>query len=123
MSGRVIRSKARRSNTPETGRLRLASRPLMRLAVLLGMFAGIGCAQVTPEKELAMGLRLVADLESRQEMVSEPAVTRFLDGVVRALTRGEQTRIPLQLRVVTTADNVASALPGGFLLLSSGALG
>jgi predicted Zn-dependent protease len=79
-------------------------------------------SQISPEKEIALGQRLAAEIDSKQKMIEDAGVIKYVEGVLKNLSRDESLRLPLKLKVIDNSDLVASALPGGFLLLSSGAI-
>src|SRR6266404_5706724 len=59
------------------------------------------------------------NLESRVKPLADPDVTALVDRLQKTLSQG---RVPARLKILDTTEPVASALPGSFLLLSSGAI-
>jgi len=94
----------------------------LRDIVLYMLFAGAAFPQVSTEKEMLLGQQLAAEIDSEQTMITDAEVTGFVDRVLKTLSRNESLRLPLKLRIIDNSELVASALPGGFLVLSSGAI-
>jgi predicted Zn-dependent protease len=95
---------------------------LLREAFLFTLIGNIAFPQVSPEKETALGQRLAAQIDSKNQVITEGEVTGFLDRVLKRLSAGGALRLPLKLKVVDDSEPIASALPGGYLVLSSGAI-
>ena len=74
------------------------------------------------EKETAIGQRLAAEIDSKNQVVTDPEVTGLLDRVLKRLSASEALRLPLKLKVVYNSERIASAFPGGYLVLSLGAI-
>lgn len=89
---------------------------------LSALLVSTAYSQVSQEKEIALGQRLLAEIDSKQRMIDDVGVIVYVEGVLNDLSRDESLRLPLKLRVIDNSDLVASALPGGFLILSSGAI-
>lgn len=87
---------------------------------VFALVAGHGYAQVP--KEIALGRQITAEFDARHNMVTDAQVIDFVQSVLKNLSRDEFLRLPLTLRVVEDSEAVASALPGGTVLLSSGAI-
>jgi predicted Zn-dependent protease len=85
-------------------------------------FCVVACGQISREKEVALGQTAFRDLVSRERVLTDPAVGAFADGVVRKVSSGRAVRVSPHVTVFDTAELVASALPGGHLLVSSGAI-
>ena len=94
----------------------------MRPLVLLCVFASCAAAQGEAEKELAVGRQMFSDISSREKIITDPVVTGFADGILKRLSSGDSVPIRVQIGIVDRAELVASALPGGHLLISSGAI-
>ena len=94
----------------------------LREIVLTALFAGAAYAQVPREQEMMLGQRMAAEIDSTQRMITDGDVIGVVERVLRTLSRNESLRLPLKLRVFDNPELVASALPGGILVLSSGAI-
>lgn len=92
--------------------------------MLVGLIAGAAHSQISREieKETALGRHMAAEIDSRQKRITDAEVTGVVQRVLETLSRDESPRLPLELRVIDNSELVASALPGGFLVLSSGAI-
>src|SRR5690349_2430080 len=93
-----------------------------RDAILLALLANIAFSHVSAEKEIAIGQSLAAEIDSKNQVVTDPEVTGLLDRVLKRLSASEALRLPLKLKVVYNSEPIASALPGGYLVLSLGAI-
>src|ERR1700724_1556528 len=78
-------------------------------------------SQTSPEKEIALGQHMAAEIESNHRAIADAEVIGYADSVLNNLSRNESLRLPLKVRVIDNSDLIA-ALPGGFLILSSGAI-
>ena len=79
-------------------------------------------SQNLTEKEAVMGNGFAAHLDSRVKPLADPDTTALVERVLKAVSHGQALRVPVRLKILDTAEPVASALPGGFLLLSPGAI-
>jgi predicted Zn-dependent protease len=93
-------------------------RPLLVLALA----TAAAFSQNLTEKEAVMGAGLAADLDSRVKPLADPEVAALADRVLKAVSNDQALRVPVRLKILDTTEPVASALPGGFLLLSTGAI-
>ncbi len=96
---------------------------------LRGSFALIFVVTAVPaqnsysvEKEVALGKALAAELDRQYKPLEDPIVTEYLNQLGQTLTRGRPLPLPLSIKVLGTADAIANALPGGYLIFSSGFL-
>jgi predicted Zn-dependent protease len=95
----------------------------MQYLLILAAISGSGFAQMSIEKETSLGRQMVLEMESRQRMIDDTRVLAFTDQLLKKLSHGESLRVPLQLKVIDNAEiAVASVLPGGVILISSGAI-
>jgi hypothetical protein len=90
--------------------------------LLLALATAAAFSQNLIEKEVVMGNGLAANLDSRVKPLTDPDVTALVDRVLKTLSNGQALRVPVRLKILDTTEPVASSLPGGFLLLSSGAI-
>ena len=93
-----------------------------RTFMVLALATTAAFSQNLTEKEAVMGAGLAANLDSRVKPLANPEVTALVGRVLRVASNGQALRVPVRLKILDTAEPVASALPGGFLLLSSGAI-
>jgi predicted Zn-dependent protease len=95
-----------------------------RILFLLALAVGAGSAQ-TPaeiEKEIALGKHLAAELDRRAAPLNDPGTTALLRRILQTLAANSALRLPVQLKLLASDEAIASALPGGWLLFSSGAM-
>jgi len=71
---------------------------------------------------IPLGNGFAAHLDSRIKPLADPDATALVERVLKAVSHRQALRVPIRLRILDTAEPVASALPGGFLLLSPGAI-
>jgi predicted Zn-dependent protease len=93
-----------------------------RILILLALATVAAFSQNPAEKEAVMGNGLAADLDSRVKPLADPEVAALVERVLKAVSNGQALRMPVRLKILDTSEPVASALPGGFLLLSPGAI-
>jgi beta-barrel assembly-enhancing protease len=93
-----------------------------RSAALAIIATATALAQIPVTKEQVIGRQLVADAAAPWPAITSSDVTLYLARLIANLTPPEGLRVPLQLRVVSNPDPIASMFPGGYLLLSSGAV-
>jgi predicted Zn-dependent protease len=94
----------------------------MRCIVLFTLVASACSAQVSAQRELLLGEQMAATIDSQHPMVTDAEVIAFVRRVMGTLSRNESLRLPIKLRIIDQAELIASALPGGQLVLSSGAI-
>src|SRR6185295_11273126 len=94
----------------------------LKYIVLAVLVTNAALAQISREKEIALGQQVSKLIESKSRLISDDRVTGFVDQVLNKLSRNASLRLPLQVRVLDTPEPIASGLVGGFLLLSSGAI-
>lgn len=73
----------------------------------------------SPEKEQALGRQLLADIESRSPALNDAVISAYFDRLGDRLTPFASLPYPLVLRVLDGNDDIVSALPGGYVLISS----
>jgi predicted Zn-dependent protease len=95
----------------------------MRYLLILAWISGSAFAQMSIEKEVSLGRQMVLEMEAHQRMIDDTQVLALADRLVKKLVSGESLRVPLELKVIDNPEiTVASTLPGGVLLISSGAV-
>src|ERR1700704_3271451 len=90
--------------------------------LVLALATAAAFSQNLTEKEALLGNGFAAHLDSRVKPLADPDVTALVDRVLKAVSHGQALRVPVRLKFLAPAEPVASALPGGFLLLSPGAI-
>jgi predicted Zn-dependent protease len=95
---------------------------MTRSLIVLALATAAAFSQNLTDKEAVMGAEFAANLDSRVKPLVDPAATALVDRILKAVSQGQALRVPVRLKILDTTEPVASALPGGFLLLSSGAI-
>lgn len=91
--------------------------------LLIVAIPGFLFAQMSSEKEVSLGHRMAVEMETHQKMIGDAEVQAFADRVLNKLSRRMALRVPLEVKVIDRADiDVASTMPGGILLVSTGAI-
>jgi predicted Zn-dependent protease len=91
---------------------------MLRCGLILLTGASFALGQLSPDREIRMGREMAA----RQSFLPDPEVVTFFESVAQKLASKESLRVPMRLGVVSTERGVASALPGGYVLISAGAI-
>ncbi len=95
----------------------------MRFLLILLSISRPAFGQMLIEKEVSLGRQMALEIESHQKIIHNAEVLAFTDGLLKKLAGGESLRVPVALRVIDNPDvMVASTLPGGIILISSGAI-
>ncbi|MFQ5842112.1 MAG: M48 family metalloprotease [Thermodesulfobacteriota bacterium] len=90
-------------------------------ATMLSSNAPSAYASLSVEKEKEMGRRLVLQIEKKLDLIRDPTVQQYVDGVGNRIL-SEIGRAPYDFRfyVVESPDANAFAIPGGHIFLASG---
>ena len=67
-----------------------------------------------------MGERIAAHIQERSQMLDDPALSAFVERIAGSLVDGLDE--PVTVKLIDSEEKKAYALPGGFLLVSSGLL-
>ncbi len=94
----------------------------MFLTLVAGAALAQDLAQLSTKREVMLGDEMAATIKSKQPMVTDPEVIAFIDRVLSTLSDKERLRLPIEISLIDNSDLIASALPGGHLVLSSGAI-
>jgi predicted Zn-dependent protease len=66
------------------------------------------------------GTRLAAEIEKKQRVIDEPAITEYLNGLEQTIINGSGLRGCFVVKLLEDTDANAFSLPGGFLYVTSG---
>jgi len=85
----------------------------------------IGCNRgfgnwYTLEHQIAMGKSLSEQVESTSKLITDPAVSEYINRIGQNLVRNSDSQVPFTIKVVDSDDINAFALPGGFFYVDSG---
>ena len=72
------------------------------------------------EKQIDMGRQYAQQVESSTKLVTDPAITEYINRIGQNLVRNSDAQVPFTIKVVDTDDVNAFALPGGFFYVDSG---
>lgn len=74
------------------------------------------------ERERAMGKELAEDVDLQSRMVSDPAITEYVNRIAQTLVRNSDAQVPFTVKVVDEDEINAFALPGGYFYVNTGLL-
>jgi predicted Zn-dependent protease len=77
-------------------------------------------ARMSPERELALGRSLAVELEQRATLLNDPRVVEYVNRVGQNIARNSDSKFPITIKVLDSAEVNASAFPGGFLYVTTG---
>ncbi len=90
-------------------------------ATILSSNSPSAYASLSVEKEKEMGRRLVLQIEKKLDLIRDPTVQRYVDGMgKRILSEIGGTPYDFRFYVVKSPDPNAFAIPGGHIFLASG---
>lgn len=72
------------------------------------------------EKQIAMGREYSQQVEATSKLITDPAITEYINRVGQNLVRNSDALVPFTIKVLDTDDVNAFALPGGFFYVDSG---
>jgi beta-barrel assembly-enhancing protease len=76
---------------------------------------------LSDEEEIALGQKFAAKLESEVQIVYNPIVDRYLNGIVQNLAKvSQRPNLPYRVKLVNTMTINASSIPGGNIYLYRG---
>jgi predicted Zn-dependent protease len=71
--------------------------------------------------EIALGRKFAAQIESEAEIVSNPLIGHYLDGIISALAaKSQRPNLPYSVKLINSHEPNAFSIPGGFLYLNRG---
>jgi predicted Zn-dependent protease len=75
------------------------------------------------DKEIAMGRQLAAEVERQVKLVDDPTINEYVNRVGQnILHNSDAMNIPVTFKIVEATDLDASAFPGGFVYVPTGAI-
>jgi len=72
------------------------------------------------EREIALGHDLARQVEQSSKLVTDPAITEYINRIGQNLVRNSDSRVPFTIKVLDNGEVNAFALPGGFFYVDSG---
>ena len=94
---------------------------MRRVPFLVASLALVAFTQpaYSPDRELALGKQLAAEIERNAAVINDPAITGYVDRTTRKLAATAQLRTPLTVKVISGPNLYTITLPGGFLDIST----
>ncbi len=81
---------------------------------------GTGLNFYSIEREIALGRDLARQVEESSRLVTDPAITEYVNRIGQNLVRNSDSRVPFTIKVLDNGEVNAFALPGGFFYVDSG---
>ena len=81
---------------------------------------GSGLDFFSLEREQALGKELSGEVESGAHLISDPAITEYVNRVGQNLVRNSDAKVPFVIKVIDSDEVNAFALPGGYFYVNSG---
>src|ERR1022692_444297 len=72
------------------------------------------------EKEIALGKGLAQEVERQSKIIDDPVVAEYVNRLGQNLVRNSDAKVPFTIKVISTDEINAFALPGGFFFVNSG---
>ena len=72
------------------------------------------------EKEIAFGKQMAQEVERQSKIIDDPIVAEYVNRLGQNLVRNSDAKVPFTIKVVSTDEVNAFALPGGFFFVNSG---
>src|ERR1043165_8689317 len=72
------------------------------------------------DKEIALGKQLAQEVERQAKIIDDPIVAEYVSRLGQNLVRNSDAKVPFTIKVVSTDEVNAFALPGGFFFVNSG---
>jgi predicted Zn-dependent protease len=85
----------------------------------------VGCGRgmgnwYSTEQQIMMGKDYAQQVESTARMITDPAVSEYVNRLGQNLVRNSDAQVPFTIKVVDSDDINAFALPGGYFFVDSG---
>jgi beta-barrel assembly-enhancing protease len=71
-------------------------------------------------KEIALGKQMAMEVERQSKIIDDPIVAEYVNRLGQNLVRNSDAKVPFTIKVVSTDEVNAFALPGGFFFVNSG---
>ena len=75
---------------------------------------------ISLDKEIALGRELAKQVEDQSKLVTDPAITEYVNRVAQNLVRNSDAKVPFTVKVIDSDEINAFALPGGFFYVNTG---
>jgi len=81
---------------------------------------GTGLNFYSLEREIAVGQEFAKQVEQTSKLITDPAITEYVNRIGQNLVRNSDSRVPFTIKVIDSGEINAFALPGGFFYVDSG---
>jgi len=71
-------------------------------------------------REIALGKQMAMEVERQSKIIDDPVVAEYVNRLGQNLVRSSDAKVPFTIKVVSTDEVNAFALPGGFFFVNSG---
>lgn len=71
-------------------------------------------------REIALGKQMAMEVERQSKIIDDPIVAEYVNRLGQNLVRSSDAKVPFTIKVVSTEEVNAFALPGGFFFVNSG---
>src|SRR5215469_13367603 len=71
-------------------------------------------------KEIALGKQMAMEVERQAKIIDDPVVAEYVNRLGQNLVRNSDAKVPFTIKVLSTEEVNAFALPGGFFFVNSG---
>lgn len=71
-------------------------------------------------KEIALGKQMAMEVERQSKIIDDPVVAEYVNRLGQNLVRNSDAKVPFTIKVISTDEVNAFALPGGFFFVNSG---
>jgi len=72
------------------------------------------------DKEIALGKQMAQEVERQSKIIDDPIVAEYVNRLDQNLVRNSDAKVPFTIKVISTDEVNAFALPGGFFFVNSG---
>src|SRR6201998_1885446 len=72
------------------------------------------------DKEIALGKQLAQEVERQAKIIDDPVIADVVNRLGQNLVRNSDAKVPFTIKVISTDEVNAFALPGGFFFVNSG---
>src|SRR5438128_8845486 len=70
---------------------------------------------ISPEKELAIGKQYEAEINTKVDLISDPVIASYVEGVAQKVASNADLSFPLTTKVFIAPEINSFKLPGGFI--------
>ena len=71
-------------------------------------------------REISLGKQMAQEVEHQSKIIEDPVVAEYVNRLGQNLVRNSDAKVPFTIKVVSTDEVNAFALPGGFFFVNSG---